>query len=77
MQTYESEKLNLTAAIHLEKLRLKNEELGLHFDGIDGSSARLLKEGIQTLERKIASNIESINEVLEELRCIAADEIAE
>lgn len=74
LQKYEGEKLNLTAAIHLEKLRLKNEELGLSFDRSDEASARLLKEGIQCLEQKITTNVESINEMLEELRCAAAEE---
>ena len=74
LQKCEGEKLNLTAAIHLEKLRLKNEDLGLSFDGSKESSAELLKEGIQSLERKIASNIDSVNEILDELRCIAAEE---
>jgi len=69
--------LNLTAAIHLEKMRLKNEELRLNFDGSDESSVWLLREGIQSLERKISANIESINETVEELRCIAADESEE
>eukprot|EP00956_Cyclotella_meneghiniana_P003494 scaffold4255_cov69-Cyclotella_meneghiniana.AAC.1 len=74
LQKYECEKLNLTAAMHLEQLRLKNEELGLSFDRSDQASSRLLKEGIQNLERKIMSNVESINEVLDELRCVAAEE---
>ena len=74
LQKYEGEKLNLTAAMHLEKLRLKNEELGLSFDGSDQASSRLLKEGIHSLERKIMSNVVSINEVLDELRCISAEE---
>lgn len=77
LQQYEGEKLNLTAAMHLEKLRLRNEELGLSFDGSDEASAQLLKEGIQSLEEKVSSNVESINEVLEELRCIAAEEVEE
>ena len=74
LQKYECEKLNLTATMHLEQLRLKNEELGLSFDRSDQASSRLLKEGIQNLERKIMSNVESINEVLDELRCVAAEE---
>ena len=74
LQKYEGEKLNLTAAIHLEKLRLRNEDIGLCFGGSKESSTQLLKEGIQSLERKIASNIDSINDIIDELRCIAAEE---
>ena len=77
LQKYEGEKLNLTAAIHLEKLRLKNADLGLSFNGSDERTAQLLDMGIQKLERNISANIESINEMLEELRCTAADEIHE
>lgn len=74
LQKHESEKLNLTAALHLERLRLKNSELGVGTDDSGENTLRLLKGGIQSLESKIATAVESINEVLEELRCIAADE---
>ncbi|KAL7476713.1 hypothetical protein ACHAWX_000084, partial [Stephanocyclus meneghinianus] len=77
LQKYEGEKLNLTAAIHLEKLRLKNADLGLSFNGSDERSAQLLEKGIKNLERNISTNLELINEVLEELRCTAADETHE
>ncbi|KAL3793107.1 hypothetical protein HJC23_005609 [Cyclotella cryptica] len=77
LQKYEGEKLNLTAAIHLEKLRLKNSDLGLSFNGSDERSARLLEKGIQNLEKNISTNIEAINEMIEELRCIAVDETQE
>lgn len=43
-------------------------------DGEDNDvTMKLLTEGIRSLETKIASAVESINEVLEELRCIAAE----
>ena len=77
----------MTAALHLEKLRLRNSEVDKAIsiggssndgsgkeEGHDDKTVRLLKDGIQTLEGKIAKVIESINEVLEELRCIAVDE---
>ena len=76
----------MTAALHLEKLRLRNSEVdkaisigGSNGDsgkeeGHDDKTVQLLKNGIQTLEGKISKVIESINEVLEELRCIAVDE---
>ena len=76
LQKSEGEKLNLTAALHLERLRLRNSELDASLASGEGDDRTmgLLKEGIQSLERKIAGAVESINEALEELRCIAADE---
>ena len=76
LQKSEGEKLNLTAALHLERLRLRNSELdaSLASAECDDRTVGLLKEGIQSLERKIAGVVESINDSLEELRCIAADE---
>jgi len=87
LQKYEGEKLNMTAALHLEKLRLRNSEVDKAIsiggnsndssgkeEGHDDKTAQLLRDGIQTLEGKISKVIESINEVLEELRCIAVDE---
>mmetsp|Transcript_33621 Transcript_33621/g.41181 ORF Transcript_33621/g.41181 Transcript_33621/m.41181 type:complete len:313 (-) Transcript_33621:318-1256(-) len=78
LQRHEKEKLNVTAALHLERLRERNNELGMGADneGDDGGNdriGRLLKEGIVSLKRKIGDCIESINEVLEELRYAAAD----
>jgi hypothetical protein len=73
LQKSESDKLNLTAALHLERLRLRNLRVG-DGDGEDNDvTMKLLTEGIRSLETKIASAVESINEVLEELRCIAAE----
>ena len=57
LQKYEGEKLNLTAAIHLEKLLMRNEDIGLSSGGS--------KEGIQSLERKFASDIDSINDIID------------
>jgi len=79
LQKSESEKLNLTAALHLERLRLNNSQLEVMSpsegdNGADERTINLLKDGIQSLERKISGVVESINEVLEELRCIVADE---
>jgi hypothetical protein len=73
LQKCESDKLNLTAALHLERLRLRNLRVG-DGDGEDNDvTMKLLTEGIRSFETKIASAVESINEVLEELRCIAAE----
>ena len=73
LQKHESDKLNFTAALHLEKLRLNNSELGVGSDA-DERAAKLLRESIQNLEGKISSAVLSINESLDELRCIAIDE---
>ena len=73
LQKHESEKLNYTAALHLERLRLNNSELGVGNDA-DERAAKLLKESINTLEQKISSTVQSINEIIDELRCIAIDE---
>jgi hypothetical protein len=69
LQICEREKLNLTAAWHLEKIREKNES----FDGGDEKVQQLLKQGANQLEAKIGVCIERINEVLDDIRCIAVD----
>lgn len=77
LQKAEGEKLNLTAALHLERLRLRNAELESQAssDGGDGTTTtELLRGGIRMLRQKIGGAVEEINEALEELRCIAADE---
>jgi len=78
LQTKEREKLNLTAALHLEKIREKNEQLNLEMNNdvngdSDGRIAHLLRQGVVSLEKKIGDCIEEINEVMEELRYCAAD----
>jgi len=85
LQTLEKKKLNLTAALHLEKIRESNEYLGLESveisDGKEDKSGKagdakiaiLLREGVLSLESNIASCIEEINEVLEEIRYLAAE----
>jgi hypothetical protein len=74
LQKFESEKLSLTAALHLERLRLRNLRLGDGYgEGCDEVTMKLLMEGIRSLENRIASVVESINDVLDELRCIAME----
>eukprot|EP00574_Skeletonema_japonicum_P014175 CAMPEP_0201732624 /NCGR_PEP_ID=MMETSP0593-20130828/29323_1 /ASSEMBLY_ACC=CAM_ASM_000672 /TAXON_ID=267983 /ORGANISM="Skeletonema japonicum, Strain CCMP2506" /LENGTH=263 /DNA_ID=CAMNT_0048225611 /DNA_START=46 /DNA_END=837 /DNA_ORIENTATION=- len=73
LQKHECDKLNFTAALHLERLRLNNSELGVGNDA-DERAAKLLKESIQTLKGKISLTVQSINESIDELRCIAVDE---
>jgi len=89
LQKDEGEKLNLTAALHLERLRLRNSKLegmisqssssrggGDDTDGGDDQrTVNLLKAGIRSLERNVSDAVERINESLDELRCIAADEM--
>mmetsp|Transcript_5446 Transcript_5446/g.7612 ORF Transcript_5446/g.7612 Transcript_5446/m.7612 type:complete len:269 (+) Transcript_5446:89-895(+) len=73
LQKQECDKLNFTAALHLERLRLNNSELGVGNDA-DERAKKLLKESIQTLQGKISLTVQSINESIDELRCIAVDE---
>ena len=73
LQKHECDKLNFTAALHLEKLRLNNSELGVGSDA-DERAVKLLRESIQSLEGKISLAVQSINESLDELRCMAIDE---
>ncbi|KAL7548820.1 hypothetical protein ACHAWF_012094 [Thalassiosira exigua] len=72
LQKAEGEKLNFTAAAHLERLRLANAAFDDGSD--DDGTVRLLEEGIRSLRGKIARTAEEVNEALEELRCVAADE---
>lgn len=74
LQELEKEKLNLTAALHLDQMRERNESLGLELDqGGNARIAELLKESVKSIQSKVGDCIEKINEVLEELRYIAAD----
>jgi len=83
LQGLEKEKLNYTAALHLEKIRGRNEVVereiasqnGGGTGGNDGNEriAQLLEESIVSLEGKVRGCVEEINEILEELRYAAAD----
>jgi hypothetical protein len=71
LQSKEKQKLNFTAALHLEKIRERNQtEPGAEPDRI----AALLREGVASLQNQIKTCIEGINEVLDELRCILLEE---
>ena len=70
LQKYEKEKLNLTASFHLERIRMQNEE---QHASQDTMTKKLLKDGVKSLERKINTCVERINEVLDELRCSLID----
>lgn len=71
LQKCEQEKLNVTAALHLEKIREQNE---LMQAAGDERSANLLKESVFTLGRRVATSIGDINELLEEIRYAMAEE---
>jgi len=85
LQGFEKEKLNLTAALHLEKIRERNERLDLESrrgdesgggddeTGEDDRVLRLLRQGVTELQGKIRDYVEQINDVLEELRYASHD----
>ena len=80
LQSTEREKLHLTAALHLERIRQRpyqddEDARSYHHDQtLDPRINQLLQEGIASLQNKIASCVETINEVLEELRMIMVEE---
>ncbi len=88
LQKEECEKLRLTAAMHLERLRLHENRRGgggggggsrdvecENDDGTtDDATARLLRESVQKLKKEISDCVCRINDIIEELRCIAADD---
>jgi ABC-type uncharacterized transport system ATPase subunit len=63
LQQHEKEKLNLTAALHLEQIRLSQIE------GQDQRSSALLRDGIVSLRERLAACVEQINEDIEEIQC--------
>ena len=86
LQSHEKEQLHLTAALHLEKMRERNEvidlSLGMNSNGSNDDIttsagnekiAALLRESISSLQGKVSECIENINDVLEELRYAAAE----
>lgn len=75
LQKGEKEKLNLTAALHLEQIRAQAQA---HIDEEsmedDKRISSLLAEGVLSLRQKISSTMEEINEALEELRFFFVEE---
>lgn len=71
LQKEEQNKLNLTAALHLERIRERNIEM--QADG-DERTTQLLRDGVASLRGKLATCIDSINDTLEEIRYALADE---
>jgi DNA repair REX1-B len=75
LQKAEREKLNLTAALHLEKIRADTQrQLDEQQQEEDTRIALLLAQGVASLQQKIARTVEEINETLEELRCAWMEE---
>lgn len=72
LQKDEREKLNLTAALHLERIRQRNVQVQAG-EG-DERVAQLLQDGVASLRSKLATCIDSINETLEEIRYVLVDE---
>jgi hypothetical protein len=69
LQRGEKEKLNLTAALHLERIRKQNQQQ-LDEQSMGTADLRilsLLQQGVSSLKQKIAAEVGEINEVLEEL----------
>jgi hypothetical protein len=68
LQKEEREKLNLTASLHLERIRERNAAGG------DERVSRLLQAGVASLKQKVTTCIDAINDVLEEIRYAFAEE---
>ena len=74
LQRLEKDKLGKTAALHLERIREKNEAVSVGMeDGGDRRVLRMLQRGVAALRAEVRDIVEAINEVLEELRYAAAD----
>ena len=77
LQSQEKEKLNLTAALHLERIRERNENMNTLESTSSHSDDRILKllnQGVQSLTQKIDAIVGDINETLEELRYALLEE---
>jgi hypothetical protein len=73
LQQNERDKLNYTAALHLEQIR----QAGGGAEDDDGGSAttqNLFQTSIRSLRQQIATCVETINEILEELQCLLLEE---
>ena len=67
LQELEKEKLHLTAAYHLERIRQRNQEQ-LPEELSDPRIENLLAEGVASMKQKIGVCIQDINEILDEVR---------
>jgi len=80
LQGHEKEKLQLTAAYHLERVRQSSHyQLVVDEEGGGGGTEEeiriqnLLQGGVKTLHRKICTCVEKINEVIDEIRMELVD----
>jgi hypothetical protein len=67
LQQYEKQKLQYTAALHLEQIRLHQTSEDDH------TSRKLLEDSTRTLHQKLTACISEINDVLEEIQCTLLD----
>jgi cysteinyl-tRNA synthetase len=75
LQAGEKEKLSLTAALHLEKIRAQAQAcIDKETLASDTRISSLLSQGISSLQQKILATIDGINESLEELTMALDDE---
>jgi hypothetical protein len=78
LQQFEKEKLHLTAALHLEKIRIHAHCESENFnDGLNSeqqmTTYRLLNASKEQLMKSIATVVQHINEIMEELHGLVAD----
>ena len=71
LQKEEKEKLQLTAACHLEQIRQRNQAMQSESDP---RITKLLDDGVKALKTKILACVERINEAIDEIRCAILDE---
>ena len=85
LQSLEKEKLQYTAAIHLEKIRVRNQQAELQstIDGEGDATTNnnrvlgLLQQGVINLQNKIDQCVSDINIVLDDVRCALVEEMEE
>jgi hypothetical protein len=68
LQTHEKEKLSLTAALHLDRIRESQQVGG------DERILTLITQAVASLRTKIEACVEQINDVLEEIRYAMVEE---
>lgn len=70
LQEREKEKLNMTAALHLERIREKNSS---RYDG-DDYVGKFLSQGVIDLQKKLSTCVDEINDILEEVKYATSEE---
>ncbi|CAB9505473.1 expressed unknown protein [Seminavis robusta] len=74
LQQHEQQKLHLTAAWHLERIRERNENMIHDTNSGDKRIAKLLNQGVQSLQQQLQECVEEINECIEEIRYAMMEE---